>query len=249
MNLVYGVQQVMHRIRVKLYRNYFPKGGPYIARTDSEATLNIDQVGAARRDRGGLTMDFEDFIDGVKQFFEEMIYQLCDGFAVNTGYFTIYPNLGGTFKSVHETPDPKTHPLTFRFHARKPLRDIASGIHIVVEGLADVEGWIDEYRDTDEDAVNSIFIPGDQFVINGHKIKIAGDDPVVGLFFVPVDNPSAAVKVTRLAENSTSKIIGIAPQTGHQFNKVEVRTLFAGSGGVFLKTMRIITSDFTLEEA
>jgi hypothetical protein len=186
MNLVYGVQQVMHRIRVKLYRNYFPKGGPYIARTDSEATLNIDQVGAARRDRGGLTMDFEDFIDGVKQFFEEMIYQLCDGFAVNTGYFTIYPNLGGTFKSVHETPDPKTHPLTFRFHACKPLRDIASGIHIVVEGLA---------------------------------------------------------------ENSTSRIIGIAPQTGHQFNKVEVRTQFAGSGNVFLKTMRIITGDFTLEEA
>jgi hypothetical protein len=249
MNLVYGVQQVMHRIRVKLYHNYFPKGGPYIARTDSEATLNIDQIGAARRDRGGLTMDFEDFIDGVKQFFEEMIYQLCDGFAVNTGYFTIYPNLGGTFKSVHETPDPKTHPLTFRFHARKPLRDIAAGIHIVVEGLADVEGWIDEYRDTDEDAVNSIFIPGDQFVINGHKIKIAGDDPVVGLFFVPVDNPSAAVKVTRLAENSSSRIIGIAPQTGHQYNRIEVRTQYSHSGSPFLKNPRVITSDFILEEA
>ncbi|MCL1836166.1 MAG: hypothetical protein FWG46_01325 [Treponema sp.] len=37
--------------------------------------------------------------------------------------------------------------------------------------------YIDEFIDFDENSVNTIFIPGDQFEILGHKIKIAGDDP------------------------------------------------------------------------
>jgi len=88
MNLIYGVKQVMHRIRVKLYHNYFPKGEAYIARTDSEATLNIDQVCAALRDRGGFTGDFEDLADYVKQFFNEMVYQLGEHLPQNPRVIT-----------------------------------------------------------------------------------------------------------------------------------------------------------------
>jgi hypothetical protein len=98
MNLIYGVQQVMHRIRVKLYPNYLPVGEAFLARTDSEASLNIEQVCAALRERGGYKGDFSQLVDHVQKFFGEAAYQLCDGFAVNTGYFSIYPNLGGTFK-------------------------------------------------------------------------------------------------------------------------------------------------------
>jgi len=249
MNLIYGVKQVTHRIRVKLYHNYFPKGEAYIARTDSEATLNIDQVCAALRDRGGFTGDFEDLADYVKQFFNEAAYQLCDGFTVNTGYFSIYPNLGGTFKTVHETPDPKTHPLTFRFRPLKPLRDLAGGIHIVVDGLADAEGYIDEFIDSESQSVNGIYVSGNMFAIHGHKIKIEGDDPACGVYFVPVNDPGRAIQVTRIAENTASKITGIAPHIGYPASRVEIRTQFTGSGGTSLKNLRTITSPFILEEA
>ena len=248
MNLIYGVKQVMHRIRVKLYHNYFPKGEAYIARTDNEATLNVDQVCAAARDRGGFIGDYEDFVDYVKQFFNEVAYQLCDGFCVNTGYFSIYPNLGGTFKTIHETPDPKTHPLTFRFRALKPLRDLAESIHIVVEGLADVDGYIDEFTD-EEGGVNSVFVPGNMFSLAGHKVRIAGDDPSCGMYFVPADGSAPPVKVTRILENSASKITGISPSTGYAYNKIEIRTQYSHSGSVLLKSPRIITSDFIIEEA
>jgi hypothetical protein len=36
--------------------------------------------------------------------------------------------------------------------------------------------------------------------------------------------------------------------TGHSLNRIEIRTQFTGSGGIFLKTPRIITSGFVLEE-
>jgi hypothetical protein len=56
--------------------------------------------------------------------------------------------------------------------------------------------------------------------------------------------------VAHLAENTASKIIGVAsPSSGFNLNRIEIRTQFAGSGNTILKAPRIITGDFVLEEA
>ena len=250
MAIINNVQEVLHRIRVKLYPNYLPNvEGTYIARTDSEASLSIEQVCAALKNRGGFGGDYEDLVEGVKQFFDEAAYQLCDGFAVNTGYYTIHPNVGGTFNGVNEAHDHKKHPLSFRFRTLSKLRRLVEHIAIDIEGVADTAGWIDEFIDTDEDSVNTLYVPGDQFIIHGHKIKVAGDDPGVGVYFVPGDDPAQAVKVSRIAENTPTKIIGIAPTVEHMHNRIEIRSQFNGSTSSFLKTPRVITSVFVLEEA
>jgi hypothetical protein len=69
------------------------------------------------------------------------------------------------------------------------------------------------------------------------------------VYFVPVDDPSKAVKVTRVAENTPSKITGITPHTHYEKNRIEVRTQYSGASDKFLKTMRIITSPFVIDEA
>jgi hypothetical protein len=56
------------------------------------------------------------------------------------------------------------------------------------------------------------------------------------------------VKVTRFSENSGSKISGVAPKTGHPQCRIEIRTRYTGSVKRPLKTPRVITSDFTLDE-
>jgi hypothetical protein len=249
MSIVNTVQEVLHRIRVKLYPNYLPNvEGAYIARTNSEASLNIPQICASLKDRGGYGGDYEDLVESVKQFFDEAMYKLCDGFAINMGYFTIHPNIGGTFNSASEIHDHKKHKISFRFRTLPKLRRLVQFIGVDIEGIADTSGWIDEYVDIEENSTNAIFIPGGQFVIHGHRIKTAGDDPSVGVYFVPIDNPSKAVKVGRLAENTPTKIIGIAPKTEYSRNRIEIRTQFEGSSTKFLKTVRYITSGFVLEE-
>jgi len=249
MSLINPVTEVLHRIRVKLYPNYLPNvEGQYIARTNNEASLNVDQVCAALKNRGGFTGSYEDLTENVRLFLDEAAYQLCDGFAVNMRYFSVHPNVGGTFNSVNEPHDSKKHPISFRFRTRPDLRRIIQHIVIDTDGLADVTGWIDEFIDTDEHSVNTLYVPGDQFILLGNKIKVAGNDPDVGVFFVPVDDPAHAVKVTRIAENTASKIIGIAPKTENIQNRIEIRTQFSGSTTTPLKTPRVITSSFVLEE-
>ncbi|MDR1837756.1 MAG: DUF4469 domain-containing protein [Treponema sp.] len=103
--------------------------------------------------------------------------------------------------------------------------------------------------DIEENEYKTIFVPGDQFLLTGSKIKIAGDNPACGVYFVPEDDPAHEVRVTRIARNSQSEIIGICPQTGHLRNKIVIRTQYASSKTIFLKTVKTIESSFVIEEA
>ena len=157
--------------------------------------------------------------------------------------------MGGTFNNTSEIHDHKKHPITFRFRALAKLRRLIEYIAVDIEGIADTSGYIDEFIDAEEDSINAHYLPGNQFILHGHKIKIAGDDPAVGLYFVPLNDPSKTMKATRIAENSPSKIIGVAPGTGSSPVRIEVRTQYAGASNTFLKNLRVITSGFVLEEA
>jgi hypothetical protein len=60
--------------------------------------------------------------NSVNHFFKEMMYQLYDGFSVNTGWFTVTVHIGGLFHSVKEIFDPKKHPVSFKFHTLKAVK-------------------------------------------------------------------------------------------------------------------------------
>jgi hypothetical protein len=241
MGIINNVNEVLHRIRVKLYPNYLPGlQGTYIARTKHEASLTIEEICAELKKRGGFTGNYNDLVEYVLQFLDELAYQLCDGFAADLGYFSIHPNIGGTFERATEGHDEEKHPVTFRFRTRAKLRALAELIAIYVEGLADVNGYIDEFIDVSTEAVNEALTPGGMFSIAGHKFKVAGDYPEVGVYFVSTADPTQRVKVTgHLAENTSVKVIGIVPTLTVGSYTLEVVTQFS-SGSSFLKEPRTI---------
>jgi hypothetical protein len=242
MAIINNIIEVLHRIRVELYPNYLPRvEGAYIARTANEATLTIKEVCAALKNRGGFTGSYDDLVEHVLRFFDEAAYQLCDGFAVNMGYFSVHPHVGGTFDKVTEGHNIEKHPISFRFRTRAPLRDLAEHIVVEVEGLANVSGYIDEFIDVSTEAINETLTPGGIFKISGHKLKIDGNNPEVGIYFVSAADPSQRVKVSGyLAENAASKLIGMLPALTPGAYTLEVVTQYA-HGGVLLKEPRVIT--------
>jgi len=248
MGLVYGVSARQHSIRVKLYPNYLPKyEGTFLARTDSEAPITLDETCASVIDRRRFEGTHDTLLTAAKALIEEIIRSLMNGDTVNLGPLSLYFNVGGTFKTEHDTPDHKSHPLTLRTRVHSSFAKLLEGMHVEIEGFAGASGCIDIYHDEEFGEENHMFLPGNMFIVYCQKGKIEGPDPSVGLYFVPVDNPGAAVKVMRILENHPSKIVGIAPQTGYQRNRIEIRTQYAGSG-VLLKAPRVITSPFILEE-
>jgi hypothetical protein len=242
MAIISNVNEVLHRIRAKLYPNYLSTvDGAYIARTDDETSLTIEQVCAALKNRGGGTGTYEDYVEHAGQVLDEAMYQICDGFSVNFGgYFTIHPRIGGVWKSPTDPWDRTKHPIRFGFHALKRLRDIVPKIEVLIEGVHDGSGFIAEFTDVSTESVNETLSPGGIFVLEGHKIKIAGTHQDCGVWFVEDANPANREKVTgHLAENMPTKVIGTIPNLAPAGWLVEVVTQFA-SGGTLTKEPRTI---------
>jgi hypothetical protein len=239
---------VMHSVKVKLYPNHLKNvEGAYIALTDNDRTLTIDEICAALVTRGGSTRKREDLAGDTKAVLREMAYQLCDGYAVSLDWFSIHPNIGGSFNSPHEPRDREKHPVEFRFEALSKLKRRAESIEFEITGVAKVEGYLDKFVDGETGAVNHRASPGGFFVMHGHKLKVAGTDPVCGVYFISQDEEGLEVKAARsLATNIPTQLTGIIPDLRPGTWKAVVRTQDTGSGSTSLKTARTVESAFSL---
>jgi hypothetical protein len=171
---------------------------------------------------------------------KEAVYQLCDGFSINFGFFRLHPRIGGAFRDALESWDAKKHPVKFSFQVLKPLRDIIPHIEVMIEGVHDGSGFLAEFTDVTTEAVNETATPGGMFVLAGHKIKMAGTHADCGVYFVDAANPAQREKVTgNLAENTAGKIIGKIPALAAGKWKIEVVTQYGG-GSNLLKESRTI---------
>jgi hypothetical protein len=240
---------VLHKIKAKLYPNHLQNvEGNYIARTNNEKTLEQSDIATTAKTRGGFQGDTAEFLKIIDAYNAEVVYQFCDGYAVSNGWYTIYPNIGGVFESPHDTIDPEKNKLSFRFTPRKRMRDKIKKINVEIEGVADTNGFINYLVDQEEgDIAHNMFAPGNMIAIYGSKIKVLGDNPGNGVFFVPVDDPSKAVKMRRIGDNDPGRITGIAPDPLAMHSRIEIRTQYNGTSNTFLKEPRVIRSIFTIE--
>jgi hypothetical protein len=97
--------------------------------------------------------------------------------------------------------------------------------------------------------VNETLTPGGMFALAGHKIKIAGDNPECGVYFVNAEKATQRVKVSgHLADNTASRIVGIIPALAAGSYRVAVTTQYT-VGGTALKEPRTAESAFTVQVA
>jgi hypothetical protein len=238
----------MHTIEAVLYPNHLTTSGPgaYLAKNTKEKTLDVEAVCAAMKVRGGYDGSYEDAVKTVRHYFKEVMYQLSDGFSINTGWFTINVSFSGVFHSVKEPFTPPKHKVTFSFHMLKAMRALAPHIEVVVNGHIEAPAFIAEFKDMeDQHMPPNMFDLGHVCEIIGQRIKIEGPPAETGLWMAPVLDPTQAVKITRIISNAPSRIEFVPVATGHADNRLEIRTRFSGAGNQLLQT-RTITSNFTI---
>ena len=242
MAVINEVTEVLHKIEAKLYPNYLGKGeGAYVARAKAEAPLSIEDVCAAAKNRGGFTGQYEDLAEHAHVFINEMIYQLLDGFSVQLGGFcSLHTRISGTYHGGNDHIGADN--LHVAFHTLRHLKDLLLKVKIENEGVAGDGAYIDEILDVHSDAVNSTLTPGNMIYILGHKIKVQGDDPEVGVWFVSQAD-SARVKITEhLGTNRTNELLGLIPALTAGDYKVEIVTRYS-NGTTLLKEPRVIKAE------
>ncbi|MDR2517300.1 MAG: DUF4469 domain-containing protein, partial [Spirochaetaceae bacterium] len=208
MAVINGISEVLHKIEAKLYPNYLGKGdGAYVARARAEAPLSIEGVCAAAKNRGGFTGQYEDPAEHAHVFINEIVYQLLDGFSVQLGAFcSLHTKISGTYHGANDHIGAENLHVAFRTLRR--LKELLGKAKIENEGLAGDGAFIDEIQDIQSEALNSALTPGGMVHVLGHKIKVEGDDPSVGVWFA-AEAEGARVKISeRLAVNRSSELVG-----------------------------------------
>ena len=234
-----------HKIRAKLYDNLLtPDPNDFSAKVISERSLNIKDICESSATRGGADISAPAMQHGVELFLKEMAYLLCDGFSVNTGYFTAVPSIRGAFSSPTENFNSNKHSILFQFTQGDTLRKEIANVEIEILGVAESGTEIMQVTDVKTGSVNDLITPNRNLKIIGSKIKLAGDHPDIGLVFIDETNPSNIfmVEMTDFAVNNPSELIIIIPEDMPigQY-KLQLTTQYGGTKS--LKTPRTVVFD------
>ncbi|SEM59831.1 protein of unknown function [Chryseobacterium taichungense] len=241
---------ILHRIKAYLYDNVLTKDNPndFTARTTSERSLNVQQICQAAVSRGGADISASSMEHATELFLKEMGCQLCDGFSVNTGYFTASTTIRGVFDSPSETFNKDKHSIIFQFNQGEKLRAEIPNIEVNILGVADSSAVILQVTDVKSGSVNDLLTPGKNLKIAGSKIKVAGEDPSVGVFFVDAATQARTkVETSDIVTNNPSELIVVIPALEAGTYHLEVVTQFTESS--MLKQPRTASLDKQLTVA
>lgn len=225
-------QPELHRIKAFLYDNPLTEDpNDLVARVSGEHSLDVEKICVAAVVRGGADISAESMKHAAELFLREMSYQLCDGFGINTGYFTAGVHIKGVFTEADRRLDPERHSILFEFHQGALLREELSRVHVDILGLAEPSAKIAQVIDVKTGSVNDVITRGRNIKIIGHRIKVAGENPPNNIHFINSNGSTTYVPETDIVVNNPSEIIivvpGDLPTSGTC--QLEITTRYSGS--------------------
>ncbi|WP_304246240.1 DUF4469 domain-containing protein, partial [Parabacteroides gordonii] len=160
--------------------------------------------------RTGSELKLPTILSVTTQSNEIIMEALMNGDSVMTDICQFIPRIIGPFDSVDAPFDPAIHRLTFDVIFTKEMRERLKKIKTIKLGAKESVARIGVVTDTLTGLIDGTITPNEDIMITGDLIKIAGNESVVGIFFVP--ESGEAVKVTRrLTQNDPGKIIARVP--------------------------------------
>ena len=219
----------LHRIKAYLYDNPLTDDpNDFKARTSSERSLNIRQICESAITRGGANIQASTMQYVTELFLKEMAYQLCDGYSVNTGYFTASPTIKGTFNNPAENFNPEKHRILFRFNEGNMLRKELSSIQVDILGVAESGLIITQVLDIKSNSINNHITPLRNLKITGKKLKIVGHHPDVGVFLINQENDEIVrIEPSDIVVNYPSELMIRIPDIPAGEYKLKVITQFS----------------------
>jgi hypothetical protein len=239
---------VLHKIKAQLYDNALTeKPNDFIARVVSEKSLNIKDICLAATTRGGSDISAAAMEHAVNLWLKEMAYSLCDGFSVNTGWFTAQANIRGSFFGPTEKFSPDKHSVSFEFNKGSLLRKELGSVEVNILGVADASLFIAQVIDVKTGSVNEMLTPNRNLRVSGGRIKIVGGNEANGVYFVNTQTSERfKVDAKDIVNNNPSELIIVIPALEAGEYKLEIKTQYSNNKTNLLKEPRTAVFDRSL---
>ena len=188
----------------------------YIAEVStSKQTLRNEDIAQRIVDEGS-EIKYDTLLSIINQHDRIIREAVCDGYSVLTGVGQYSPRVTGSWIGKSANFDPSVNKLTLDMVLSKEMRDALSTVGVEVLGGKEGGGAsIGLVTDTYTGEANGYISAGEDILIEGTKIKVAGDPDLCGVYFIPRDAPEETIyKVERrLTQNDPSRIIARVPAT------------------------------------
>ncbi|MDR1325182.1 MAG: DUF4469 domain-containing protein [Treponema sp.] len=204
------------------------------SRTQNDIVDDIMKIGA------GLTRsDVVSVLEAEKQVIRNTI---AEGGAVNTELFNAFPSISGVFDTPDEAFDHSKHKIKINLQPGIALRSVVSQVKPKRVAAVLTGTVITSVTDLKTGSINGALTPGRDVKLSGVKLKISGDNPSVGLYFVPAGG-GVEVKVdpSDIVINNPAEVIAVIPALSAGTYHVRIITQFSRSRD--LKTPHTFTFD------
>lgn len=169
------------------------------------------------------------------------------GYGINLPFLNVNYSLSGVFENAADSYDPARHHLNVLVNLGKELRNAdLSKVSLVKLQVAPNQAIISQVLDIATKKFDTVLTPGNMLQMTGNLIKVDGDAPENGVYFVN-QSTQAETKAVFTATNTPKSLILLLPSMPAGDYKVKVVTQFNGS--ISLKAPRTITYDKILTVA
>lgn len=204
---------IFHKLDANLHDSKLPLAhGRKVAKVVAERTLTIDDIAQLVAEQGTVRQDAAVIAQTVNEFMQQMCVALCDGYNINTPWFSIHTEIRGTFSGNETTIDPEQHSVYACFQQGSKLRELYEDVEVSINKYHNREPRILSAYDHFTDTKNQLLTPGHSLTINGRNIKISGDDEQAGLYIVNNDTGDITrIEKSDIAVNTPKRIICLVP--------------------------------------
>lgn len=180
----------------------------------------------------------------INELGEALKYFMENGYSIRLPFMQIHYSLSGVFESAADTYDPARHHLNAVVSLGKDLRKVDLTRVPLVKHQASVnQAVISQVLDVGSQKFDSILTPGNMLQVTGNLIKIDGDVPQVGIYFINQETQEET-KITFIATNTPKNLILLLPSLSAGEYKLHLITQYSGS--TMLKNAKTIFFDKTL---
>ncbi|WP_293672674.1 DUF4469 domain-containing protein [uncultured Parabacteroides sp.] len=201
-------------------------------------TLQSEDI-AKEIKRRGSESEYETILSIVSQANGIIEENLMNGVSVMTDLCQFTPRITGAFPSSISSFNPAVNKLTLDTVLSKRMREALKKVKPISLGAKPDVAGINLVTDTATGLTDGSITANDDIRIEGSCIKIAGDESIVGIFFVSEDGKTTVKVSRRLTQNDPSCILARVPNLANGTYTLRIVTQFI-RGNALLKEARII---------
>ena len=230
-------------IKYYLKKNLLSKDeANYIAQVAASGTIDYDKLIDKILGKG-TTLTRPDLYAALEALNDVIEEYIAEGYNINMPLYSIGYSISGTFTGANDQFDPERHQLNINFSRSNATRKLSESVKHEKVAAPAASNVISEYYDTAGSAADLLINPGGGFMIMGENVKLLGDDPSVGLYFVADDGTET--KCDAIIENKPKKITGVNPSLAAGVYHLKLVTQYNGSSQPS-KTVRTVDYEVDL---